>query len=192
MPKGPQGQKRPGDVVGAAIRAAEIATGEMAEEIEPKRESAALNLGARAAKLGSKTHVKAASGNRSKSGKGALAVVGAGNATDSSPCNQSLKHLSVFLDAPRSIMRMIVPIAIVSDPHQGNHGVEMLRQRPDAGRGSQSVAGRFDFQSIRADFAYRCPGTPFVVEYSKCSASPDGAAGGSRAPPAPPPRIPTG
>ena len=29
MPKGPQGQKRPADVIGAAIQIAKIATGEM-------------------------------------------------------------------------------------------------------------------------------------------------------------------
>ncbi|MDA0740144.1 MAG: RNA-binding protein [Nitrospirae bacterium] len=33
MPKGPQGQKRPSDVIGAAIRVAKIATGESEEEI---------------------------------------------------------------------------------------------------------------------------------------------------------------
>lgn len=32
MPKGPQGQKRPADVIGAAIRVARIATGEEAED----------------------------------------------------------------------------------------------------------------------------------------------------------------
>lgn len=31
MPKGPQGQKRPGDVIGAAIMVAKIATGEVEE-----------------------------------------------------------------------------------------------------------------------------------------------------------------
>lgn len=31
MPKGPQGQKRPADVIGAAIRVARIATGEEEE-----------------------------------------------------------------------------------------------------------------------------------------------------------------
>jgi hypothetical protein len=31
MPKGPQGQKRPGDVIGAAIMVAKIATGEITE-----------------------------------------------------------------------------------------------------------------------------------------------------------------
>lgn len=35
MPKGPTGQQRPGDVVGAAIKVAKIATGE-AEEDRPR------------------------------------------------------------------------------------------------------------------------------------------------------------
>ena len=34
MPKGPKGEKRPGDVIGAAIRVAQIATGEMYDENE--------------------------------------------------------------------------------------------------------------------------------------------------------------
>ena len=33
MPTGPQGQKRPADIVGAAIRVAKIATGEIEEDI---------------------------------------------------------------------------------------------------------------------------------------------------------------
>ena len=33
MPKGPHGEKRPADVIGAAIRVARIATGEEPEEI---------------------------------------------------------------------------------------------------------------------------------------------------------------
>lgn len=32
MPKGPRGEKRPGDVVGAAIMVAKIATGELSED----------------------------------------------------------------------------------------------------------------------------------------------------------------
>jgi hypothetical protein len=36
MPKGPQGQKRPADVIGAAIRVAKIATSE-AEETPPTK-----------------------------------------------------------------------------------------------------------------------------------------------------------
>lgn len=36
MPKGPQGQKRPADVIGAAIRVAKIATGEEDEDQLPK------------------------------------------------------------------------------------------------------------------------------------------------------------
>lgn len=55
MPKGPRGEKRPADVIGAAIMVAKIATGEIEEETAPK-ESAAAELGrkggrARAAKL---------------------------------------------------------------------------------------------------------------------------------------------
>ena len=36
MPKGPQGQRRPADVIGAAIKVAKIATGELTEEITGK------------------------------------------------------------------------------------------------------------------------------------------------------------
>jgi hypothetical protein len=35
MPKGPQGQKRPADVVGAAVMVAKIATGEIEEDFGP-------------------------------------------------------------------------------------------------------------------------------------------------------------
>lgn len=57
MPKGPKGEKRPGDVIGAAVRVAQIATGEAEEEIEDDgKDPAAKALGkkggkARAAKL---------------------------------------------------------------------------------------------------------------------------------------------
>lgn len=34
MPRGPKGEKRPGDVIGAAIRVARIATGEETDQIE--------------------------------------------------------------------------------------------------------------------------------------------------------------
>ncbi len=36
MPKGPQGQKRPADVVGCAVRVAKIATGEIVELTKKK------------------------------------------------------------------------------------------------------------------------------------------------------------
>lgn len=36
MPKGPRGEKRPADVVGAAIKVARIATGEIEEKIGGK------------------------------------------------------------------------------------------------------------------------------------------------------------
>ncbi|GGF43215.1 hypothetical protein GCM10011611_57040 [Aliidongia dinghuensis] len=58
MPKGPNGQKRPGDVIGAAIMVAKIATGEIEEptEIDDGKDPAAKALGkkggaARVAKL---------------------------------------------------------------------------------------------------------------------------------------------
>ena len=36
MPKGPQGQKRPADVIGCAIKVAKIATGEIQEDTTGK------------------------------------------------------------------------------------------------------------------------------------------------------------
>jgi hypothetical protein len=46
VPKGPQGQKRSADVIGAAIRAARIATGEEEEDLLPVK-SAAAELGSK-------------------------------------------------------------------------------------------------------------------------------------------------
>jgi len=48
MPKGPKGEKRPADVIGAAIMVGRIATGEIDEKPEPK--SAAAELGSRGGK----------------------------------------------------------------------------------------------------------------------------------------------
>jgi hypothetical protein len=36
MPRGPRGEKRPADVIGAAVMVAKIATGEIEETLEPK------------------------------------------------------------------------------------------------------------------------------------------------------------
>ena len=52
MPKGPKGEKRPADVIGAAVMAAKIATGEIEDEFgpeEPKpgKDAAAADLGKR-------------------------------------------------------------------------------------------------------------------------------------------------
>ena len=38
MPKGPEGQKRPADVIGNAVRVMQIATGEAEEEFEDGRQ----------------------------------------------------------------------------------------------------------------------------------------------------------
>lgn len=55
MPKGPQGQKRPGDVIGAAVMVAKIATGEVEENSVPategKREGGRRGGAARAASM---------------------------------------------------------------------------------------------------------------------------------------------
>ncbi len=56
MPKGPKGQKRPADVVGAAVKVMKIATGEIEEDADDGKDKAAQALGrkggaARAQKL---------------------------------------------------------------------------------------------------------------------------------------------
>jgi hypothetical protein len=54
MPKGPQGQKRPADVIGCAVMVARLATGEIEEELhEPSGRVGSGKAGgpARAAKL---------------------------------------------------------------------------------------------------------------------------------------------
>ena len=54
MPKGPQGQKRPADVIGCAIKVAQIATGEVEEKADLKdyaRKGGLKGGKARAAKL---------------------------------------------------------------------------------------------------------------------------------------------
>jgi hypothetical protein len=46
MPKGPKGEKRPGDVVGAAIMVAKVATGETEDDVSTRgREVAVLGGG---------------------------------------------------------------------------------------------------------------------------------------------------
>jgi len=51
MPKGPQGQKRPADVVSNAIRVARLATGEETEELAPvEQNESARTLGAKGGK----------------------------------------------------------------------------------------------------------------------------------------------
>ena len=50
MPKGPQGQKRPADVIGNAVKVMRIATGEETEEVDSATRSAAAELGSRGGK----------------------------------------------------------------------------------------------------------------------------------------------
>ena len=65
MPKGPKGERRPADVIGAAVMVGRIATGEIRENPAPK--SAAAELGSkggksRAAKLDKKRRSEIAQG----------------------------------------------------------------------------------------------------------------------------------
>ena len=60
MPRGPKGEKRPADVIGAAVKVMQIATGEIEEELtDDGKNKAAVELGrrggrARAASLSKK------------------------------------------------------------------------------------------------------------------------------------------
>ena len=50
MPRGPDGQKRPADTVGAAVMVAKIATGETEEDVPSKRRDGGLVGGVKRAK----------------------------------------------------------------------------------------------------------------------------------------------
>jgi hypothetical protein len=55
MPRGPKGEKRPADVIGAAIMVARIATGEVEERAcESEKDAAAVSLGRRGGLKGGK------------------------------------------------------------------------------------------------------------------------------------------
>ncbi|MBV9735662.1 MAG: hypothetical protein JO209_07105 [Acidisphaera sp.] len=64
MPKGPRGEKRPADVIGAAVRVARISIGEETDEREPVGNAAAqlgrLGGAARAKKLTAKRRAEIA------------------------------------------------------------------------------------------------------------------------------------
>lgn len=55
MPKGPKGEKRPGDVIGAAVMVARIATGEIKEKTtDDGKDAAAVALGRKGGKARAK------------------------------------------------------------------------------------------------------------------------------------------
>ncbi len=74
MPKGPKGEKRPADVIGAAVKVMQIATGEIEEDVDDDgKNKAAVELGrkggkARAENLSEKRRAEIAK----KSRRGAL------------------------------------------------------------------------------------------------------------------------
>ena len=51
MPRGPNGERRPGDVVGCAVTVAKIATGELGEELPENRKDKVNGGRARAASM---------------------------------------------------------------------------------------------------------------------------------------------
>ena len=65
MPKGPKGEKRPADVIGAAVKVMKIATGEIEEDADDGKDRAAVELGrkggqARAKRLSKKRRAEIA------------------------------------------------------------------------------------------------------------------------------------
>ena len=55
MPKGPRGEKRPADVIGAAVKVMKIATGEIADETtDDGKDRAAVELGRKGGKARAK------------------------------------------------------------------------------------------------------------------------------------------
>ena len=58
MPKGPKGEKRPADVVGAAVKVMKIATGEIEETTDDGKNKAAVELGRKGGQARAKSLTK--------------------------------------------------------------------------------------------------------------------------------------
>ncbi len=58
MPKGPKGEKRPADVIGAAVKVMKIATGEIEETTDDGKSKAAVELGRKGGKARAKKLTK--------------------------------------------------------------------------------------------------------------------------------------
>ena len=64
MPKGPKGQKRPADVIGAAVMVARIATGEIDDDTEDEgKDPNAVALGRKGGKKGGDSRARSLSKN---------------------------------------------------------------------------------------------------------------------------------
>ncbi len=60
MPKGPKGEKRPADVIGAAVKVMQIATGEIEEDLDDDgKNKAAVELGRKGGQARAKNLTKA-------------------------------------------------------------------------------------------------------------------------------------
>ena len=74
MPKGPQGQKRPADVIGTAVMVARIATGEVEENLSEKNPHA-VALGKLGGKKGGTARARSLTDNeRSEAAKHAVSA----------------------------------------------------------------------------------------------------------------------
>ena len=58
MPKGPKGEKRPADVIGAAVKVMQIATGEIEEKTDDGKNKAAVELGRKGGQARAKSLTK--------------------------------------------------------------------------------------------------------------------------------------
>lgn len=68
MPRGPKGEKRPADVIGAAVMVARIATGEIEDrKAESDKDPAAVSLGRRGGIKGGKARASKLSPEKRKS-----------------------------------------------------------------------------------------------------------------------------
>jgi hypothetical protein len=70
MPRGPRGERRPGDVIGAAVKVAKIATGEIEEDTgqDDGKVKAAAELGRKGGKAWAEKDDTGAAGGSSKKG----------------------------------------------------------------------------------------------------------------------------
>ncbi len=57
MPKGPKGEKRPADVIGAAVKVMQIVTGEIEETTDDGKNKAAVELGRKGGKARAAKHI---------------------------------------------------------------------------------------------------------------------------------------
>jgi integrase len=94
VPKGPRGEKRPADVIGAAVKVMRIATGEETEKLDPVK-SAAAELGSRGGKARAEKLTQANTQNR----RLWVRLREKGGKRHAMPCHHNLEeYLTGYLD----------------------------------------------------------------------------------------------